>query len=139
MTPVIHLTTIICLVVILIIVIHLIITQIFLIMILIISTVTIIVTVTIAKLWTAIIRKTIVLLQINIKEVILIDLIIKLTKLRLQLVKSLVIIYFFETEMRDAVIIINYCCIAAVQGKAVANCRSCSVDGQLIESRKFYI
>ena len=139
MTPVIHLTTIICLVVILIIVIHLIITQIFLIMILIISTVTIIVTVTIAKLWTTIIRKTIVLLQINIKEVILIDLIIKLTKLRLQLVKSLVIIYFFETEMRDAVIIINYCCIAAVQGKAVANCRSCSVDGQLIESRKFYI
>ena len=139
MTPVIHLTTIICLVVILIIVIHLIITQIFLIMILIISTMTIIVTVTIAKLWTTIIRKTIVLLQINIKEVILIDLIIKLTKLRLQLVKSLVIIYFFETEMRDAVIIINYCCIAAVQGKAVANCRSCSVDGQLIESRKFYI
>ena len=101
---------------------------------------TIIVTVTIAKLWTTIIRKTIVLLQINIKEVILIaDLIIKLTKLRLQLVKSLVIIYFFETEMRDAVIIINYCCIAAVQGKAVAKCRSCSVDGQLIESRKFYI
>ena len=140
MTPVIHLTTIICLVVILIIVIHLIITQIFLIMILIISTMTIIVTVTIAKLWTTIIRKTIVLLQINIKEVILIaDLIIKLTKLRLQLVKSLVIIYFFETEMRDAVIIINYCCIAAVQGKAVAKCRSCSVDGQLIESRKFYI
>ena len=108
MTPVIHLTTIICLVVILIIVIHLIITQIFL-MILIIATMTIIVTVTIAKLWTTIIRKTIVLLQINIKEVILIaDLIIKLTKLRLQLVKSLVIvIYFFETEMRDAVII-NY-------------------------------
>ena len=140
MTPVIHLTTIICLVVILIIVIHLIITQIFLIMILIISTMTIIVTVTIAKLWTTIIRKTIVLLQINIKEVILIaDFIIKLTKLRLQLVKSLVIIYFFETEMRDAVIIINYCCIAAVQGKAVAKCRSCSVDGQLIESRKFYI
>ena len=140
MTPVIHLTTIICLVVILIIVIHLIITQIFLIMILIISTMTIIVTVTIAKLWTTIIRKTIVLLQINIKEVILIaDLIIKLTKLRLQLVKSLVIIYFFETEMRDAVIIINYCCIAALQGKAVAKCRSCSVDGQLIESRKFYI
>ena len=31
-------------------------------------------------------------------------------------------IYFFETEMRDAVIIliINYCCIAALQGKAVA-------------------
>ena len=141
MTPVIHLTTIICLVVILIIVIHLIITQIFLIMILIISTMTIIVTVTIAKLWTTIIRKTIVLLQINIKEVMLIaDLIIKLTKLRLQLVKSLVIvIYFFETEMRDAVIIINYCCIAALQGKAVAKCRSCSVDGQLIESRKFYI
>ena len=140
MTPVIHLTTIICLVVILIIVIHLIITQIFLIMILIISTMAIIVTVTIAKLWTTIIRKTIVLLQINIKEVILIaDLIIKLTKLRLQLVKSLVIIYFFETEMRDAVIIINYCCIAALQGKAVAKCRSCSVDGQLIESRKFYI
>ena len=140
MTPVIHLTTIICLVVILIIVIHLIITQIFLIMILIISTMTIIVTVTIAKLWITIIRKTIVLLQINIKEVILIaDLIIKLTKLRLQLVKSLVIIYFFETEMRDAVIIINYCCIAALQGKAVAKCRSCSVDGQLIESRKFYI
>ena len=39
--------------------------------------------------------------------------------LRPQLVKSLVIvIYFFETEMRDA-IIINYC-IAALLGKAVA-------------------
>ena len=137
MTPVIYLTTIICLVVILIIVIHLIITQIFL-MILIIATMTIIVTVTIAKLWTTIIRKTIVLLQINIKEVIA-DLIIKLTKLRLQLVKSLVIVIcFFETEMRDAVII-NYCFIAVLQGKAVAKCRSCSVDGQLIESRKFYI
>ena len=44
----------------------------------------------------------------------------KILFLRLQLVKSLVIvIYFFETAMRDA-IIINYYCIAALQGKVVA-------------------
>ena len=41
--------------------------------------------------------------------------------LRPKLVKSLVIvIYFFEIEMRDAVIIINYCCIVTLQGKMVA-------------------
>ena len=50
----------------------------------------------------------------------LIKMIVKIDIIRPQLVKSLVIvIYFFETEMRDAVII-NYCCIAALQGKAVA-------------------
>ena len=41
--------------------------------------------------------------------------------IRPQLVKSLVIvIYIFETEMRDAVSIINYCYIVTLHGKAVA-------------------
>ena len=41
--------------------------------------------------------------------------------IRPQLIKSLVIvIYIFETEMRDAVSIINYCYIVTLHGKAVA-------------------
>ena len=54
------------------------------------------------------------------RELNLVIRLLKLLTVRLQLVKSLVIvIYFFETEMRNAVII-NYCCVAALQGKAVA-------------------
>ena len=53
------------------------------------------------------------------RELNLVIRLLKLLTVRLQLVKSLVIvIYFFETEMRNAVII-NYCCVAALQGKAV--------------------
>ena len=49
----------------------------------------------------------------------LIKMIVRIDIIRLQLVKSLVVvIYFFETEMHD-VVIINYCCIAALQGKVV--------------------
>ena len=106
MTPVIFLiiivTTIIRLVVILIIVIHLITAQIFLIMIPIISTVTIIVT----RIRVTIIRNRILLLQINIRQMLIAELNVKLRSLKIILIRIMIVIIIIVIAVVIIIIII---------------------------------